>query len=75
MYWAPGAVHGPHHVFKEWADKYKGKFDEGWDAYREPELSKVYCPHCRQPHQMAGIEYWLDTSQPEAAQDEAAKAA
>ncbi|MFZ0613036.1 MAG: sulfatase-like hydrolase/transferase, partial [Desulfobacterales bacterium] len=35
MYWAPGAVHGPHHIFKEWADKYKGKFDDGWDAYRE----------------------------------------
>ena len=35
MYWAPGAAHGPHHVFKEWADKYKGKFDSGWDAYRE----------------------------------------
>ena len=35
MYWAPGAVHGPHQVFKEWADKYKGKFDDGWDAYRE----------------------------------------
>ena len=35
MYWAPGAVHGPHHVFPEWADKYKGKFDEGWDKYRE----------------------------------------
>ena len=35
MYWAPGGVHGPHHVFKEWADKYKGKFDTGWDAYRE----------------------------------------
>ena len=35
MYWAPGGVHGPHHIFKEWADKYKGKFDTGWDAYRE----------------------------------------
>ncbi len=35
MYWAPGAAHGPHHIFKEWADKYKGKFDTGWDAYRE----------------------------------------
>ena len=35
MYWAPGAGHGPHHVFKEWADKYKGKFDDGWDALRE----------------------------------------
>lgn len=35
MYWASGAIHGPHHVMKEWADKYKGKFDDGWDAYRE----------------------------------------
>lgn len=35
MYWAPGAAHGPHQVAKEWADKYKGKFDDGWDNYRE----------------------------------------
>ena len=28
-------MHAPHHVPKEWADKYKGKFDDGWDAYRE----------------------------------------
>lgn len=35
MYWAPGAAHGPHHVDKKWADKYKGKFDGGWDKYRE----------------------------------------
>jgi arylsulfatase A-like enzyme len=35
MYWASGAIHGPHHIFKEWADKYKGKFDDGWDAYRD----------------------------------------
>jgi arylsulfatase A-like enzyme len=35
MYWAPGAAHGPHHVMKEWADKYKGKFNDGWDKYRE----------------------------------------
>ncbi|QDT70724.1 Arylsulfatase [Planctomycetes bacterium MalM25] len=35
MYWAPGASHGPHQVSKEWADKYRGKFDDGWDAYRE----------------------------------------
>ncbi len=35
MYWAPGGVHGPHHVFPEWSAKYKGKFDTGWDAYRE----------------------------------------
>ena len=35
MYWATAAIHGPHHSPKEWSDKYKGKFDDGWDAYRE----------------------------------------
>ncbi len=35
MYFAPGASHAPHHVPKEWADKYKGKFDQGWDKLRE----------------------------------------
>ena len=35
LYFATGAQHAPHHVPKEWADKYKGKFDDGWDAYRE----------------------------------------
>lgn len=35
LYWAPGASHGPHHIFKKWADKYKGQFDDGWDALRE----------------------------------------
>ena len=40
MYWAPGAVHGPHHIMKEWADKYKGKFDDGWDKYRERVIAR-----------------------------------
>jgi arylsulfatase len=35
MYWTPGAVHGPHQVAKKWAEKYKGKFDDGWDAYQK----------------------------------------
>jgi arylsulfatase A-like enzyme len=35
VYFAPGACHSPHHVHKEWADKYKGKFDHGWDRERE----------------------------------------
>jgi arylsulfatase len=34
MYFCTGAAHNPHHVPKEWADKYKGEFDDGWDAYR-----------------------------------------
>ena len=35
VYFAPGATHAPHHVPKEWSDKYKGRFDEGWDTLRE----------------------------------------
>ena len=35
MYFCPGAMHAPHHVPKQWADLYKGVFDDGWDAYRE----------------------------------------
>ena len=35
MYYAPGAVHAPHHVRKEWSEKFKGKFDHGWDKERE----------------------------------------
>jgi arylsulfatase A-like enzyme len=34
-YFAPGATHAPHHVTPEWSDKYKGAFDDGWDALRE----------------------------------------
>ena len=34
MYFCTGAMHAPHHVPREWADKYKGQFDGGWDAYR-----------------------------------------
>jgi arylsulfatase A-like enzyme len=40
MYYAPGATHAPHHVPKEWIDKYKGKFDEGWDKIREQTLER-----------------------------------
>ena len=35
VYYAPGATHAPHHVPPEWSDKYKGAFDDGWDALRE----------------------------------------
>ena len=40
MYFAPGATHAPHHVPKEWADKYKGQFDDGWDTLRERTLAR-----------------------------------
>jgi arylsulfatase A-like enzyme len=39
-YYAPGATHAPHHVTAEWADKYKGAFDDGWDAVRERTFAK-----------------------------------
>jgi arylsulfatase A-like enzyme len=35
MYFCPGATHAPHHAPKEWIEKYKGKFDMGYEAYRE----------------------------------------
>ena len=35
LYYAPAATHAPHQVSAEWSDLYKGKFDEGWDVFRE----------------------------------------
>jgi arylsulfatase A-like enzyme len=40
MYFAPGATHAPHHCPEEWSAKYKGRFDEGWDALREETLAR-----------------------------------
>ena len=34
MYFCPGCAHAPHHVFKEWSDRYRGRFDEGYEAIR-----------------------------------------
>jgi arylsulfatase A-like enzyme len=38
VYFAPGAAHAPHHVPTEWSDRYRGRFDQGWDAVREETL-------------------------------------
>ena len=40
LYFAPGATHAPHHVPKEWIAKYQGKFDGGWDQFREETLAR-----------------------------------
>jgi arylsulfatase len=40
VYYATGAVHAPHHVPKEWADKYKGEFDKGWDQVRQETIER-----------------------------------
>ena len=40
IYFAPGATHAPHHVPKEWIEKNKGRFDQGWDKLREETLER-----------------------------------
>jgi arylsulfatase len=40
VYYATGATHSPHHVPKAWADRYKGKFDQGWDKLREETFAR-----------------------------------
>jgi arylsulfatase len=40
IYFAPGATHAPHHAPKEWIEKYKGRFDKGWDALREETFAR-----------------------------------
>ena len=41
VYFATGAVHAPHHVSKEWSDRYKGQFDKGWDEIRKETVKKM----------------------------------
>jgi len=40
VYFAPGATHAPHHVPKEWSDRYQGRFDQGWDRLREETFAR-----------------------------------
>src|SRR5215813_15015190 len=40
IYFAPGATHAPHHVPKDWIEKYKGQFDKGWDRVREETFAR-----------------------------------
>jgi arylsulfatase A-like enzyme len=40
LYYSPGCAHAPHHVFKEWADKYRGRFDQGYEAVRPAILAR-----------------------------------
>ena len=62
-YFAPGATHAPHHVPKEWADKYKGKFDQGWDKIREETFARqkklgVIPPDCQLTKRHEEIPSW-----------------
>ncbi len=63
VYFAPGATHAPHHVPKEWADKYRGKFDQGWDKVREETFARqkelgVIPPDCELTARHAEIPAW-----------------
>ncbi len=65
VYFAPGATHAPHHVPKEWADKYKGKFDGGWDKLREETFARqkklgVIPADCELTKRHAEIPAWDD---------------
>jgi arylsulfatase A-like enzyme len=40
VYFAPGATHAPHHVPRSWIERWKGKFDQGWDKLREQTLAR-----------------------------------
>ena len=63
VYFAPGATHAPHHVPKEWGDKYKGKFDQGWDKLREETFARqkklgVIPPECQLTQRHKEIPAW-----------------
>src|SRR5689334_9311181 len=63
IYYAPGATHAPHHVPKEWADRYKGKFDQGWDKLREETFARqkqlgVIPPECELTTRHPEIPAW-----------------
>jgi len=65
VYFAPGATHAPHHVPKEWADKYKGKFDQGWDKLRVETFARqkklgVIPPDCQLTPRHKEIPSWDD---------------
>ncbi|MBI5762835.1 MAG: arylsulfatase [Planctomycetes bacterium] len=63
IYFAPGATHAPHHAPKEWIEKYKGKFDQGWDKLREETLARqiklgVVPPGTKLAPKPSGIKDW-----------------
>jgi arylsulfatase A-like enzyme len=62
-YYAPGTAHAPHHAPKEWIEKFKGKFDQGWDKQREMTLAKqkemgIVPPDTKLTKRSEGIEAW-----------------
>src|SRR4051794_40248201 len=69
VYFAPGATHAPHHVPKEWADRYQGKFDQGWDKLREETFARqkelgVIPADCQLTARHEEIPAWDDMPEP-----------
>ncbi|MDO6429462.1 arylsulfatase [Flavitalea sp. BT771] len=63
LYYSPGATHAPHQVDKYWSDQYKGKFDEGWDIFREKVLANqkklgIVPAYAQLPARNARIQAW-----------------
>jgi arylsulfatase len=63
LYYAPGATHAPHQVPPEWMDLYKGKFDAGWDVYREQVIANqkklgVIPSYAQLPDRSPGVVAW-----------------
>ena len=63
LYVATGATHAPHHTPKEWIEKFKGKFDNGWDTYREETLERqkklgVVPPDAKLTARSKGLPAW-----------------
>jgi arylsulfatase len=63
LYYAPGATHAPHQVDKYWSDQYRGKFDEGWDVFREKVLANqkklgVVPAYAQLPARNARVQAW-----------------
>lgn len=66
-YYAPGATHAPHHPKKEWVEKYKGKFDQGWDKVREETFERqkkagVIPQDAKLTPRAPGVQAWDDCS-------------
>jgi arylsulfatase len=63
VYYAPGTAHAPHHAPKEWIEKFKGKFDQGWDKQREMTFAKqkemgIIPANAKLTARSPGIEAW-----------------
>jgi len=68
VYFAPGATHAPHHVPQDWAAKYKGQFDKGWDKVREETFARqkqlgVIPPDCKLTQRPKEIPAWEETEE------------